>query len=287
MEMLNDDATDGNVSYFPGVNGIRYWNEDFALDSVPDFIAGAVDDNADDSLDVTIRFGDGTTVPYGVGLSSQPSVGIDANGTMYLSFMATKEGSDYWYLGEGPSFRHLYLTKSTDGGATWTDAVDVVGDELAGFDQFAEYAYCSIARRVDDNVHLLYQRDFTPGSAVTIDNASVHPFDIPNDMIYMAVTKNFELVGIEKTESKASLISLMPNPANESANIRFNLDKAADVQIRVLNMLGQEVSAVSSQKAAAGAHNVELSTSTMTSGIYLVAVSIDGKVSTEKLIVKH
>jgi hypothetical protein len=287
MRMLNDDAGDNSVSYFPGTNGIRYWNEDFAIDSLPETILGAMDDNGDDSLDVAIRFSNGTTVPYGSGLSGYPSAGIDANGTLYLSYAALKEGSDYLYLGEGPSFRHLYLSKSTDGGTTWTDAVDVVGDEFAGFDQFAEYMYCSIARKVDDNVHMLYQRDFTPGSAVTIDNASIHPFDLPNDIVYMSVTKEFNTVGINPTKNEVEALTLMPNPANETATISFNVATAGVVNIRIINMLGQDISRVSSSKVAPGMQNITLGTSELPSGIYLVNVTSGNQNSSLKMIVKH
>jgi len=287
MRMLNDDATDNSVSFFPGTNGISYWNEDFAIDSLPQTILGAMDDNGDDSLDVAIRFSDGATVAYGAGLSGFPSSGIDAQGNLYVSYAAMKEGGDYLYLGEGPSFRHIYLSKSTDGGTTWTDAVDVVGDEFAGFDQFAEYMYCSIARRVDNNIHMLYQRDFTPGSAVSIDNASIHPFDLPNDIIYMGVTTNFNLVGINPTKNEVDALTIMPNPANETATIRFNVANSGNVNITIINMLGQEVSRVSSSKVAPGMQNITLGTSELPSGIYLVNVASGNQNSALKMVVKH
>jgi len=287
MRMLNDDAADNSVSYFPGTNGISYWNEDFAIDSLPQTILGAMDDNNDDSLDVAIRFSDNTTVAYGSGLSGFPSSGIDAQGNLYVSFAAMKEGANYLYLGEGPSFRHLYLSKSTDGGTTWTDAVDVVGDEFAGFDQFAEYMYCSIARRVDNNIHMVYQRDFTPGSAVTIDNASIHPFDLPNDIVYMGVTTDFNLVGIKPTKNEVDALTLMPNPVDETATISFNVANSGNVTISIINMLGQEVSRVSSSKVAPGIQTITLGTSELTSGIYLVNVSSGNQNSALKMVVKH
>ncbi|MFM1931524.1 MAG: hypothetical protein RL226_827 [Bacteroidota bacterium] len=287
MNMSNDVAGDETVSYYPGTDGIRYWNEDFPLDSLPAFIAFAQDDNGDEVLEVAIRFGDETTVPYGVGLTSFPSSGIDADGNLYVSYSGSKEGTDYLYLGEGPSFRHIYVMKSTDGGTTWGDAVDVVADESLGFDQFAEYAYCSMARVVDDRVHLLYQRDYTPGSAVTIDNASVHPFDIPNDIIYLPIFKNFEDVSIENVNNNIAEISLMPNPANSSTTLRFKLDNTTDTRIEIFNVLGQNVATLSTQKAAAGYHNVDLNTAEFSSGIYFVNVIAGEKSSTIKMVVKH
>jgi len=287
MNFSNDIAGDEAVSYYPGTDGIRYWNEDFDLDSLPTFIAFAQDDNGDEVLNIAVRFGDGATVPYGMGLTSYPSAGIDADGNLYVSYSGSKEGNNYLYLGEGPSFRHIYLTKSTDGGQTWIDPVDMVDNEDAGFDQFAEYAYCSMARRVDDRVHLLYQRDYTPGAAVTIDNATVHPFDIPNDIIYLPVFKNFEDVGINEVKNNIEEISLMPNPASQMATLRFKLDNSVDTRIEIFNVLGQNVSTINTQKAAAGYHNVQLNTAEFNSGIYFVNVIAGDKTSTIKMVVKH
>ncbi|MEX1187617.1 MAG: T9SS type A sorting domain-containing protein [Bacteroidia bacterium] len=286
MEMQNDDATDDQVSYFPFQEGIRYWNEDFELDSLPQYILFTVDDDQNGILDVEARFAN-NVVPYGTGLTSFPSAGLDDDGNLYVTYSATKEGVDYLNLGEGPSFRHIYISKSTDDGLTWSDPIDLVDDEDAGFDQFAEYSYCSVARLVDDKIHILYQRDYTPGSAVTIDDATTHPFDIPNDIIYMSVTKDFENVGINNTPNKVSDLALLPNPTNEATTLRFKLEEAADVTISVLNMLGQEVALISSQKAAPGVHNVNLGTSELPSGIYLVNVEAGAKRSTTKLIVRH
>lgn len=285
--MSNDDVTDGNVSYYPGANGIMYWNEDFAVDSLPQLIGGTVDRDGDSLVDVSIYFTGGTTVPYGSGMSGFPSAGVDADNTLYLSYAAYIEGIDYYYLGTGPSFKHLFLQKSTDGGATWTDPKDIVGDELSGFDQLAEYQYASIARTVDNNVHIVYQKDYTPGSAVTIDNAATHPFDIPNDIVYMSVTKNFDQVGIAKVNSNVNGLAVMPNPASDLATLKFDLNSSENVSVNVVNMLGQRVMNLNSQHVAAGQHSISLSTNQLPAGIYLVNVTAGSTSSSVKMIVKH
>lgn len=285
--MSNDVLNDAKVNYYPGANGIMYWNEDFAIDSLPQLIGGSTDTNGDSLIDVSLYFNNTTTVPYGSGMSSFPSAGIDAEGTLYLSYAAYIEGPDYYYLGTGPSFKHIYLQKSTDGGTTWSDPKDIVGDDLSGFDQLAEYQYASIARKVDNNLHIVYQRDYTPGSAVTIDNAALHPFDIPNDIIYMSVTKDFDIVSTNDVKSEIQGLALMPNPSDETAQLKFDLINNETVSINVVNMLGQRVLNMSSQKAAAGQHSISLATNQLPSGIYLVNVTAGSKSSSVKMIVKH
>lgn len=285
MVILNDDDTDDQYSFFPTTSGILYWNEDFGTDSLI-LAADAVDDDLDGALDIVPNYSDAaTSTPYNSGLTTFPSVGMDANGTIYLCYSGSKEGLDYRPV--GPNYKHIYMTKSTDGGATWIAPVDLVGDENAGFDQFAEYAYCSMAKLVDNNVHLVYQRDGFPGSAVTIDDASVHPFNNENDIIYLSVPNNFEEVGVKKINAANFEANLMPNPANESTSLTFNLKNTVDVTITVNNLLGQNVETITANEAVAGSHNVTLNTENLPSGIYLVNIQAGNQTNTLKMVVKH
>lgn len=225
MRMSNDDPTDDSYSYYPGTSGIYYWKEGYGLDGMQ-IIADLVDDNGDGVLSVTTGYADiGATtgpVPYGSGLTLQPSAGIDADGYLYLSYAGAKEGALYSSDGLEPSRKHIYLTKSIDGGETWSTPIDVVGDEANGFDQTLEYVYCSMARNVDGFVHLVYQRDYFPGAAVTVNDANFHPFDLPNDIVYLKVNKNEPdvVTGVEKTSSSG--IILYPNPTNSLVSIKLN-----------------------------------------------------------------
>jgi hypothetical protein len=287
--MSNDIVADGLTSYYPGTNGIMYWNETFAADSLPQLIGGAIEaDGNTATFDVSIYFSDAATVPYGAGMAGYPSVGIDANGTLFLSYAAYREGLDYIYLGTGPSYKHIYLQRSTDGGATWTDPTDVVGDEIAGFDQFAEYQYCSMARNVDNNIHILYQRDYTPGSSVTIADAAIHPQDIPNDIIYMSINKNWETpLATENSNKVISGLSVFPNPSNEQTSIKFNLKSSDDVTIKVLNLLGEEVLKMNSEYVHSGNHSIIINSQQLSAGIYIVNLTSVKYSESIKMIVNH
>jgi hypothetical protein len=287
MFMSNDDAAAG-YNYYPGTNGIMYWNENFGANELPVDIAGAIDEDNSGVLEVNISY---TTVtpnvtPYGASLSSFMSSGIDADGNLYLAYTATKEGSAYFYAGNGPSLRHIYATKSTDGGTTWTVPADVVGREDLGFDQFAEYAFPSIARRVDNNIHMVYQRDFTPGSAVTIDNANVHEFG-SNDIVYYGFSKGITDVGINKVDKNALGLSLFPNPTNEITTLNFEVATAGNVNITVSNMLGQNILSIVNQNSLPGKQSVTINTADLANGIYIVNVLNGNQKSSKKLVVKH
>ncbi len=289
MFMSNDDVAEG-YNYYPGTNGIMYWNENFGPDELPVNIAGAMDDNGSGELEVNISYTSVTpnVTPYGCGLSSFVSSGIDADGTIYLCYVASKEGDAYVYASSSanPSLRHIYVTKSTDGGTTWAEPVDVVGREDLFFDQFAEYSFPSIARRVDDNIHMVYQRDFIPGSAVTIANANVHEYG-SNDIVYYGLSKGLTDVGINKVEKNTLALNLVPNPANETVSLTFEVASAGNVNVSVTNILGQNVLNVANTNTLPGKQSISINTADLTNGIYIVNVINGNQKSSKKLVVKH
>jgi len=285
--LLSNDDTAGYTTY-PSTNGLMYWNENFGADSLPVIIAGAIDDDSSGVVNVLSNFpGTNPTVfPYsGAGLSSFPSSGIDAEGTIYLSYVATKEGDDYRFAGDGPSLRHIYVIKSTDNGVTWTDPVDIVANTDV-FDIAAEFAFPSIARKVDDNIHMIYQRDFTPGSAVSLDNTNLHEYG-SNDIVYYSLSKGITDVSINKVEKNVLALTLVPNPANETVSLSFEVAVLGNLNVSISNILGQNVLDVVNSNALPGKQSLTINTGDLANGIYIVNVINGNQKSSKKLVVKH
>ena len=81
------------------------------------------------------------------------------------------------------------------------------------------------------------------------------------------------------------VLRVYPNPATSFVNIEMNLNHESDVQLRLLDMSGKVVSA-----ADYGTMNqssvVELNTSGMTAGLYLVELTVNGQKITKRLSIK-
>lgn len=169
MEYVDDTEGDDQWSYFPGMNGMMYWNENFG-DRDPVSIGGALDLDGNGALDILTDL-----AGYNGGLSSYPSAGIDANGCIYLSYSAIMENMDQG----SQNYRHIYITKSCDNGCSWTNPKDVTPG--SGFE---ENVYGSMAHLVDANIHLVWQRDFEPGIAV---NGDLDAF-VSNDIVHSAIS---------------------------------------------------------------------------------------------------
>ncbi len=85
-----------------------------------------------------------------------------------------------------------------------------------------------------------------------------------------------------------ALFQNYPNPFNPSTRIQYSLEKAAQVSLKVYNVLGNEVATLVSARQEAGSYTVPFYTSeaklNLSSGVYFYRLEAGSFVSTKKLI---
>ena len=281
MRVLDADLADGGTSYFPGTNGLLYWNENMGPDTTGQIsnsiwwssnmivIAGAEDLDGDSTLTYV------AIATYYASLSSMPSVGIDAAGTIYVSFSSLME----IYDSGAQNFRHVNIIKSYDGGMTWTDPIDITPISL--FLGMSECVFASMERDVDDKVRLLYQKDMEPGLCVRGDEDAVGM----NDIVYLELDTNFVVSAIGNNPSESNLsLEIYPNPTKNQTTINFEIEKPSQVSINVLDVLGRSVYN-SNTTLGKGKHLVILNVENYDAGIYYINTQIAGKFFNNKLLV--
>lgn len=79
-------------------------------------------------------------------------------------------------------------------------------------------------------------------------------------------------------------LSVFPNPFNPSAKINFSNSQAGKYQIRVFNLLGEEVMILFNDYLEVGKHQFELRMNNLPSGIYLVNARSEHVNLTEKVV---
>lgn len=84
--------------------------------------------------------------------------------------------------------------------------------------------------------------------------------------------------------ARYSLEQNYPNPFNPATNVEFNLPATSQVQLRVYNMLGQEVATLVSGTVVAGRHAVSFDGSHLASGIYLYRLVAGSYIRTMKMV---
>jgi PKD repeat protein len=87
--------------------------------------------------------------------------------------------------------------------------------------------------------------------------------------------------------SRANLeFSVSPNPTSGNAFVSFSTAENTDVQMHVLNNLGQEVMTIEKNSLPSGSHEFSINTSQLTSGVYFVRLQAGDAADAKKLIVQ-
>jgi len=85
------------------------------------------------------------------------------------------------------------------------------------------------------------------------------------------------------TLTNLSNLNLFPNPTNANVFVELELINNADVQINITNSIGQLV--ISQELTNLQSETIELNTSTLGAGIYMVQFTIGSEFFAKKLII--
>jgi hypothetical protein len=72
-------------------------------------------------------------------------------------------------------------------------------------------------------------------------------------------------------------LAVSPNPFNPTTTLSYTLPEAADVELKVFNLIGQEVATLVSGAQAAGNHRVSFNAGWLPSGLYLSRITAGGQ----------
>ena len=96
-------------------------------------------------------------------------------------------------------------------------------------------------------------------------------------------------VGIQRKKNSIpenpTLFPNYPNPFNPSTTIEFDLPKTGNVNLKIFNILGEEVVTLLSASLLSGSHSVEWNASNFASGVYLYRLQAGDYVETRKMII--
>ncbi len=269
----NGNPVDTGIYLELGTNGIAYWNETTGDVAV---IAGAEDFDGDQTITLggiigDYRYSNST-------LASFPNASIDEDGNLYLVFMAFHE---LFTDADGLTYRHIFITKSEDGGETWSAPFDLINEDITDEPGFIEAAYPAIPAQTGDAIQVIYQQDYIPGltaANVTVPDQYIMHFSLDKE--------TFGPVSSAKEQTQlAQRLTLSPNPAHEQVQVGFELAALADVEIGVFDLFGRQLSYKQLGKLTAGEHRTVLGLKDFPKGVYAVKVVADGLGSVQKLVV--
>ena len=107
-------------------------------------------------------------------------------------------------------------------------------------------------------------------------------YDSPYSEIWLFTTEDVSGVNDEEIPTVHSLFQNYPNPFNPSTSIKFGLPEQGFVELRVYNILGQEVAKLVNKELAAGYHEVNFGSNNIATGMYIYRISVGNKFTAVK-----
>jgi hypothetical protein len=268
--------------------------------------------------------GDHYTIPGVSRGGSVPVIACDLSdgphrGTVYVNW------TDW---SNGPDDTDVWLSRSTDGGMTWSDPLRV-NDDPPGKHQFFHWlavdptnGYLYIVfydrRNHEENqtdVYLAVSRD--GGETFTNHRISESPFspywrifmgdysnivargdvirpvwvrtDDRKNSVWTAIIDPDLLTAVPETDGDAlpetfALCDIYPNPFNAAATIRYRLPRGGSVELKVYNILGEEVAELIACHRSAGEHRTTWNAAGLASGVYFIRLQFENITATRKAV---
>ena len=266
-------------------------------------IASSIDYNGNNKLDIPSKPLNNCIIDedrwgvYGYNnITQMPSAGIDANGTIYLTYQSIAEvpqaDTGFYHI----AHRHVYIkslapVNGVYDPSKWSIPYDIIPTVAQGGDGFnQEGVFACTARRVDDNyAYVLYQRDNAPGHSLgqsATDCANVNNSFVLSDFVLTRVDKS-EIVGVKNINSNFAYVSQnYPNPATGMTYVNLGLTKAAKVNVEVYDMVGKLVYSESKGMLATGGHSININTTNWGAGVYTYSIIAGGEKTSHRMIVQ-
>jgi hypothetical protein len=271
MRVLDDDTTaGGSYSYFPGTDGLYYWNESMGPNTLlNNLIAEIADRDGNGTIDI-----EASIALYQCSLTGMPGIGVDAQDNVHLVYSSLQELTTNGASVDPQSYRNAYYMYSTDGGSTWSTPATV---EESDFD---EQVFTAMGKRVTNNtVHIIYHKDGEPGTQIGGD---ADPPSL-NEVIYNGVTN--PTVGINEIAYGDVKAVVYPNPVSDVLNVDYTFDAPETFTVQLVNALGQVVHS-EMVRGVSGINNIRIPVNNYSTGVYMLNTTIGDNVYSERIIVQ-
>jgi hypothetical protein len=116
------------------------------------------------------------------------------------------------------------------------------------------------------------------------DAAGNHQLLLMNATIWLVENHNVATV-LNSDQMKVKDVSFFPNPAGETANLRFRLEDTDRLKVSICDLLGREVMLISDETHMAGENGVSFNTSGLSAGVYFYKIASTSGADVGKFVV--
>ncbi len=235
--------------------------------------------------------GDLFMASYGAGLWKLP-----ASDTVWVD-LTSNIGSNWIYTFFIGSNDYLYTEqkRSTDNGQTWASigngsfmysfAENSIGHLFIGTNSYGSGVY----RSIDYGETLELINNGMPAdidiNALAVDSEDYLYAGTGGKSIFKTTTST--VVSVEDLEFKPTSFSLYhnyPNPFNPATKIKYSVPQTSEVQIKVFDVLGNEISTLVNEEKQIGSYEINFNASELPSGVYFYQLRAGEFVETRKMM---
>jgi len=178
----------------------------------------------------------------------------------------------------------LFLMKSEDNGASWTELGNMTNTPTVdGIDYFETSAHIAPIA-TDTSCYFIWQVPDWSLNTINPDG----PWEIMGEFKQWVYVGSYveETVGVdaEVQPNQFSLNQNYPNPFNPTTRIEYNLAVAGDVTLTLHNIMGQKVLTMVDKYQKAGNFDYVLDATELPSGIYFYSLTQNGITKSHKLV---
>lgn len=207
---------------------------------------------------------------------------------------------DVAYASSGTIFTGGGVAYSEDFGETWVinetilsdDVVGALGLDVSSDGSIYTYTTNGVFRSSDGTESWEEIGTDGLGNAITTQGG---PFVHHKNSLFVGLEMNSVFkapangMGTSREEEKEiaseyRLLQNYPNPFNPSTAIIFNLPEAGDVNLKVFNMLGQEVATLVEERMSSGEQTIQFDASDLASGMYIYRLQAGSFTQTRKMM---
>jgi hypothetical protein len=137
------------------------------------------------------------------------------------------------------------------------------------------------------NTTLTFDIPFTVDASWVIGNLNVIAFiqDFTTKEVLNANVVPYLGVNIKEEVSNTFNLNIYPNPMNNTAMIAFDLKESSDAMVEVYDIVGKNVYSNKLGTVPAGVNTVDFDGSNLDAGMYIVKLTVNNQVVTEKITI--
>lgn len=176
----------------------------------------------------------------------------------------------------------LKVYASTDCGATWTLLYNKYGAQLQTGTPLSSQSAGWVPSASEWRMETISLLPYTSSNALMIKFRSISDFE---DNLYIDDINIMNTTDVNNMNF-ANAISLFPNPSNDgNFNLNVSLGARTDLNVRVLNSLGQVVEQISQNNTLGGIFALDLTAEA--NGVYFVEVTADGQKAVQRIVISR